>query len=236
MHKKNKTLKTKGNIMAIAGLFMIFINALTFLIRDNNQFIVGTIGLLFLIIGINISKNSKPALKKKTNLLLISVAIIIVLVIITFTSNNKSNDNDQMPNITEQEALRIAEERIMSDYNFNNLNGYDLTLMATPEKCGDNCFSLKYEYKVNQTIISDVDKIQISLIVEGPRTKNMSYSEITVSEKRISSITDFTSCVKAGNEALYPDCEGCVPYCETPDGRVFSDALDSKTPAKLNIE
>lgn len=48
--------KIKGQIMAVAGLFMILINALTFIIRDNNQFILGIIGLLFLIIGINISK------------------------------------------------------------------------------------------------------------------------------------------------------------------------------------
>jgi hypothetical protein len=48
--------KTTGTVMALAGLFMIIVNALTFLLRDSNQFVVGTIGLLFLIIGINIAK------------------------------------------------------------------------------------------------------------------------------------------------------------------------------------
>jgi hypothetical protein len=55
MKKQNKN-KTKGQVMAIAGLFMILVNTLTYIIRDSNQFTVGTIGLLFLIIGINISK------------------------------------------------------------------------------------------------------------------------------------------------------------------------------------
>lgn len=51
--KKNKL---KGNIMSLSGLFLIIINALNFIIRGNNQFILGIIGLIFLIIGINISK------------------------------------------------------------------------------------------------------------------------------------------------------------------------------------
>jgi len=55
--------KLKGQIMSVFGLFLILVNTLTFLIRDNNQFIVGTLGLLFLIIGINISKKNKKSKK-----------------------------------------------------------------------------------------------------------------------------------------------------------------------------
>lgn len=52
---KNKN-KTRGQVMALAGFFMILVNVLTFLLRDDTQFVVGTLGLLFLIIGINLSK------------------------------------------------------------------------------------------------------------------------------------------------------------------------------------
>jgi len=48
--------KSRGQIMALVGLFMIAVNAITYLVVDNSQFIVGVIGLLFLVIGINISK------------------------------------------------------------------------------------------------------------------------------------------------------------------------------------
>jgi len=55
--------KLKGQMMSVFGLFLIIVNTLTFLIRGNNQFIVGTLGLLFLIIGINISKRNKKSKK-----------------------------------------------------------------------------------------------------------------------------------------------------------------------------
>jgi len=42
--------------MILAGFFMILINALTYLIRDSTQPAVGIIGLVFVIIGMNISK------------------------------------------------------------------------------------------------------------------------------------------------------------------------------------
>jgi hypothetical protein len=48
--------KTKGNMMALAGAFMIVVNGITIWIRGNNQIAVGLIGFLFLIIGINIAK------------------------------------------------------------------------------------------------------------------------------------------------------------------------------------
>jgi len=53
MKKQNKI---RGQIMSLAGLFFIIVNALTYFIKGSDQFILGIIGLLFLIIGINISK------------------------------------------------------------------------------------------------------------------------------------------------------------------------------------
>ncbi len=44
--------------MSLAGLIMILINVVTLILRDDSQFILGTLGLLFFIIGINISKKS----------------------------------------------------------------------------------------------------------------------------------------------------------------------------------
>lgn len=34
-------------------------------------------------------------------------------------------------------------------------------------------------------------------------------------------ISSFEECVDGGYEVMYPDCEGCQPYCETPDGQRF---------------
>lgn len=39
-------------------------------------------------------------------------------------------------------------------------------------------------------------------------------------------ITNFKECVAAGNEAMYPDCVGCTPYCETATGERFEELND----------
>lgn len=36
-----------------------------------------------------------------------------------------------------------------------------------------------------------------------------------------SDIESFDECMDAGYEVMYPDCVGCQPYCETPDGQRF---------------
>ena len=36
-----------------------------------------------------------------------------------------------------------------------------------------------------------------------------------------SEVNSFGECVEAGYEALEPDCEGCRPYCTTPEGSAF---------------
>ena len=48
--------KTRGLVMILAGFFMILINALTYFIRDSTQPVVGIIGLVFVLVGMNISK------------------------------------------------------------------------------------------------------------------------------------------------------------------------------------
>lgn len=39
-------------------------------------------------------------------------------------------------------------------------------------------------------------------------------------------VSNFEECVAAGNEAMYPDCAGCAPYCETPDGNRFKERTE----------
>ncbi len=41
-------------------------------------------------------------------------------------------------------------------------------------------------------------------------------------------VSNFIECQEAGYEVLYPDCEGCAPYCETPSGERFEQDLPPK--------
>ena len=70
------------------------------------------------------------------------------------------------------------------------MNGYNLREIATPVKCGENCYELIYEYAVNQTEIENLAKIEVRVIIEGSRAVNYKYSEITVSQKRIPEVED----------------------------------------------
>lgn len=111
--------------------------------------------------------------------------MISILGIMVLVGNFHYSSNKAEKQITVEEAMQIAEERIKKDYNYNELNGHDLRLKADPVRCGQGCVELVYEYKVNQTKITNLEKIETRMIVEGGRTKNMTYSEITRSDRRI---------------------------------------------------
>lgn len=118
--------------------------------------------------------------------------------------------------ITQDEAQQIALERVISDYNYRDLNGYNLRLKSDPVSCGNDCFEFVFEYEVNQTRITGLDKIEAQIFVVDGKAKNFTYTEIA-------SITNYQDCAAAGHEILYPDCVGCKPYCTTPDGRKFTE-------------
>jgi hypothetical protein len=154
------------------------------------------------------------------------ILIFSTLAIIMFVGNNQYDDKRTETGITLEQAKSIAQQRILNDYNYNDLNGYDLRLKKDPVQCGADCFELVYEYKVDQNKISNLEKIEMSMVVEENQINNLTYSEITNPDKHLISINDFESCVKAGYEVLYPDCQGCKPYCETPKGIIFTQDYD----------
>lgn len=45
------------------------------------------------------------------------------------------------------------------------------------------------------------------------------------SQEISSEISSFEECVAQGYEVLYPECVGCSPYCETPDGIKFEQEI-----------
>ncbi len=164
----------------------------------------------------------------------ITLALIISFISIIGFLGKFNYENKKIENqITVNEAKQIAEKRIKQSYNYNDLNGYNLKLKSDPIICGTGCFELVYEYKVNKTNITNLEKIETSMIIEGGSINNVTYSEITKADKRIVPVTDFNSCVEAGYEVLYPDCIGCKPYCETPEGDLFSETLDSAIPSNI---
>lgn len=60
------------------------------------------------------------------------------------------------------------------------------------------------------------DSILVSkLRIVGESSKNISDSDLAPK------INSFEECTEAGYEAMYPDCETCLPYCETDNGRRF---------------
>jgi hypothetical protein len=59
----------------------------------------------------------------------------------------------------------------------------------------------------------------VSVVIDGKEVYSAGFDSGKISEK--DRITNFAECVDAGNEILYPDCIGCRPYCETPEGDIF---------------
>jgi hypothetical protein len=118
-------------------------------------------------------------------LVLVVIIISILIVRIIIEKYDYFNKKETTNPLTLKQARQIAVERIINDYNYQNLNGYDINPIKDPIKCGDDCFQFDYEYKVNQTKIKDLEKIKISMIIEGGNIKNQTSSEITFSQKRI---------------------------------------------------
>lgn len=137
-----------------------------------------------------------------------SLALLVLSVVLVLDGCNGSDSS-----VTKEEAQEIARERVIADYNYKNLNGYDLKLKSSSQQ-SEGCYSFVYEYKVDQDEITGVDRIEAGVLVVEGEPINFSYTEI-------SGIFSFQECVDAGYEILYPDCEGCSEYCETPDGRRF---------------
>lgn len=56
MKKQNKN-KTRGYIMAGTGFFLIVMNALSYLLHGERNFVaIGIIGLVFVVVGMNMSR------------------------------------------------------------------------------------------------------------------------------------------------------------------------------------
>ncbi len=75
------------------------------------------------------------------------------------------------------------------------------------------------------------DRAQIKGSKKGDEITVKSLSIVGEAKKQISSetpkeVNSFNECVDAGYELMYPDCEGCQPYCETPDGQRFTKIKD----------
>jgi hypothetical protein len=126
----------------------------------------------------------------KTVKIIIGIFIVLALIlsilgILVLVGNFHYGNKKVEMQITVEEAMQMAEQRIKQDYNYNVLNGYDLRLKADPVRCGPGCVELVYEYKVNQSKITGLEKIETSMVVEGGRINNMTYSEITKADKRI---------------------------------------------------
>ncbi len=76
------------------------------------------------------------------------------------------------------------------------------------------------------------DRAQITGVEEGKDLRVTTLRIVGEAGKNISGgknidINSFMECVNAGHEVLYPDCEGCAPYCETPEGTRFEKQTES---------
>jgi hypothetical protein len=54
----NRNKKIQAYVMMGAGFFLIAVNALNYLLRDSSQVVLGILGLMFVVIGLNIAKKS----------------------------------------------------------------------------------------------------------------------------------------------------------------------------------
>jgi len=133
-------------------------------------------------------------MKHKENKLMMLVGIILIVIvlgslllisILILGNYHYSGKRAVTESITVEQAKDIAVEWIINDYNYQDLNGYNLREKATPVKCGENCYEFIYEYYVNQTEIENLTKIEVRVAVEGNRAVNNTYSEIIASQKRI---------------------------------------------------
>ena len=123
-------------------------------------------------------------------LIVIVLGSILLIGIVILGNYHYSSKGKVTESITVEQAKDIAVERIINDHNYQDLNGYNLREIATPVKCGENCYELIYEYAVNQTEIENLAKIEVRVTIEGNRAVNNTYSEITVSQKRIPEVED----------------------------------------------
>ena len=239
--------------------------------------------------------------------------IMIILAVILLVGCTTQNADE----ISVEDAKKVAEERIKKDYNYEQYNGNNLRLVETNEK--ENGYKFRYHYDIENGP-TNVNRIEISLLVNDGETKNYTHTEIlsennedtekyfvkynngtieynitvikptpcheVIVDKQVSEsdpvelrldvqirdsgkmcaqvtekenivdtvelgyqpgvvsifiggkevyskdydfeITSFAECTTAGYEVLYPDCEGCLPYCETPSGERFEQQLPPK--------
>lgn len=123
-------------------------------------------------------------------LMVIVLGSILLISILILGNYHYSSKGTVTGSITVEQARDIAVERIINDNNYQDLNGYNLREKATPVKCGENCYEFIYEYDINQTEIENLAKIEVRVTIEGNRAVNNTYSEITVSQKRIPEVED----------------------------------------------
>ncbi len=104
----------------------------------------------------------------------------------------------------------IAEERIRNDHIFKASGGHNLSLISEEHKQYGDVYRFSYDVLDNT-----VESIEATVIVKDGKAVNYSYNEVD-------KIHDFVSCSKK-HEVMYPDCIGCLPYCETPDGMRYEE-------------
>lgn len=70
------------------------------------------------------------------------------------------------------------------------------------------------------------NRAEIAGIKTGDQVLVRSLRIVGENSQEISSeVNSFNECVAQGYEVLYPDCVGCEPYCETPDGKKFEQEI-----------
>ena len=141
------------------------------------------------------------------SIFIIGCVFITLLVIFSYQSYNQNKSSANL--LTSNEAKQIAAARITQDYNFKNLKGYDLKIISEPENCGVDCYKIRYEYKINQSNIPNLNKIEVVLILNGDEVRNFTLSEIIN--------TDGSLCIDRCGDGICNEATCALASCPCPE-------------------
>jgi hypothetical protein len=80
---------------------------------------------------------------------------------------------------TYEEALNAAQLRVLDSYQYNKYGGHDLELVIAEVDDCEKCWTIGYEYDVNESLApANVKRIEMVFAFDNSRIANTTYSEI----------------------------------------------------------
>lgn len=123
---------------------------------------------------------------------------LFLIGVLNFDSSNNSRNYVDAENI--ESAKNLTRQRVLDSYQYKEYEGSDLRLIGAIKYDCDGCWTITYEYKINNEIApANFDKVKMIFEFENKVLENTTYKEIVEGEEKVYCTTtqrDVGACIE----------------------------------------